>query len=419
VGLYTYHDDKGRPFVELVPRETLFDSRSLESVRRGAPDVTIRHPTGLVTADNWRDTSHGTWLDAWPSGDDLGVRIAVKSPEGVAMIKDAASRGISVELSPGYEVDVADEPGQTEFGRHDGVQRDRIYNHIALLGPGEARGGTGMRLQLDGPVCAPAGCRIQSHRAPRADSKDKGVMKKLTITHADGRAKTLDAAKYGWVSGFKLDSAKADQVETGRVTIEIEGEEPSELVLPVAMIEMLLEGIGAPSAPAAAPAGMEEEAEIQGEGLDSDGVGGEEREDALSSAQLRAISRAVKAQFDSHRKAQARIDARGAEVRRLASRLLPDGYDYSAPWHQVCVDALAKVSPEEGKAAADLAKRAKSDSVSEGRLIERLAAAVRGHADSNGKTTVVEGKKIVREQARKADAKPPWHRGVPNKKEST
>jgi len=407
VGLYTYHDDQGRPFVELVPRETLFDPTSLEGVRRSAPDVTIRHPSGLVTAENWRETSHGVWTDAWPVGDDLGIRIVVKSPEAVGMIRDAASRGVPVELSPGYEVDVVDEPGVTAFGRHDAVQRGRVYNHIALLGPGEARGGAAMRLQLDGPMCAPAGCRVQSHRVQRADGRRDTAMKKLTFKSDGQPPVSLDPGLYAVLRSLTFDASHGDQIKTGRLLWEVEGEDPVEFIFPTAIVEGMFESIGAGTSSAAAPAGMEEEEpEMQAEGAPA-------RPDGLT---LDAVEELIERALRSHTVAQRQIDARDAEVSAAARRLNVDASD-GRHWADVALDAIVKAHPDAAPVAKRLAADAKrGDAVAEGRLRERLAMVAAAHHDGAGSGSgLAEGNPIKHERPKRADARAPWERGEPNK----
>lgn len=402
VGLYTYHDEKGAPFIELVPRSTLFDPASLETV--AGTDVTMRHPAGLVTSDNWRDTSHGVWLDAWPSGDDLGVSLLVKSPEAVAMVRDAAERGIPIELSPGYEVDVVDAPGETEFGRHDAIQQQRVYNHIALLGPGEARGGPQMRLQLDGPVCAPAGCRVQLARVLRTDARTETPMK-ITVSHKDGRTVTLDGAAFGWL---RPGAVKCDAIETAQVTVTREGEEPIELMLPVGMVEMMLAGIGAEGAAPAAPAGMEEEEMVEVVDADED----EPKMDANTRAY---IDSQISKRYAALRAKERQADARYAEVSKHASALKVDSVD-GRSWTQIALDGIAKHDPTRTDAAKALVSKVlKGDAVAEGMLRQMLADAART-VDIHG--DMAPGKKIKKkaDTSSAAPARAPWELGQSNQK---
>ncbi len=159
---------------------------------------------------------------------------------------------------------------------------------------------------------------------------------------------------------------KLDQLETGTLTVEIEGEEPAVLTLPVAMIEAMLEGIGA-GAPAAAPAPEEmmAEEEVAMEAADA----GDE-EDKLDS-KIRAI---VSDAFGQERQRVALDSARRTEVNADAATILPPAYTYGPDWAQTCLDAIAKVDPEAEAMAKAIAKRARNgDSVAEGRLRQMLA----------------------------------------------
>jgi len=164
-----------------------------------------------------------------------------------------------------------------------------------------------------------------------------------------------------------------DQVETGRVTIEIEGQEPSELVLPVSMIDMLLEGIGV--APAA-PAVEEMPAEMPAEEM------------ASADAQLDAkIKKAVADALEQDRAKRKKTDARDAQVHADAATILPPAYDFTVPWPQICVDAIAKVAPDLEARARKLAADAQKDPESAGMLRQMLAE--RRQQPSSSATTIV------------------------------
>lgn len=383
VGPYTYHDDQGRPFIEHVPASTLFDDRSLESA--AGSTLTIRHGPGLVTPDRFRLESHGSWVKAWDAGEgQLGVRVRVGSAEGIKFVREAASKGDPVELSPVYEVDVVERP--TADGESELVQEGRDYSGIALLGPNEARGGTGTRLQLDSKTCAPEGTRIQVSAA-RLDSapssrlsfvaKDRAPMKKYTLKGTGGEraaTKTL------------IDSLRAlgklpnlDAIETVAITATGPDGETDELSLPLAMWEAMLEGIGA-GAPAAAP--IEEapaEEEIAMESRDADDE--DEKLDAK-------VKKMVADAFAVERKANADATARAGSVNADARTILPPGYDYSVHWTQVCMDAIAKADPESEAQAKALAARARNaDAVAEGMLRQMLADR-RLNADGQVRLTV-------------------------------
>jgi hypothetical protein len=389
VGPYTYHDDKGRPFVELVPPSTLFEPASLDSA--AGSTLTIRHGPGLVTPDRYREEAHGAWVRAWDAGGgNLGVRLRVASAEGLAFVDDAIAKGDSVELSPVYEVDVVDRDGEL-------VQEGRRYSGIALLGPNEARGGPTAKLNLDGPECAPAGSRVQV-LGPRLDSAPRANVHSETGRPNTMKQATLKNPKTGRARSVSLDALgllrklpHGDQIETGTLTVEIEGQEPDVLVLPLAMIEALLEGVGAgpsaaPADPAADPAAEPLEP-LEVEQLEAADAG---EVDDKADAKLDArIARIVTAKLDAHEVKRKKADARDATVHADAATILPPAYDFTVPWAQVAVDAIAKVAPELEARARKLASDAKTDPVAEGMLRQMLADRRRTAAPGSVGLTVV------------------------------
>jgi hypothetical protein len=373
VGNYTYHDDQGRPFIEHVPAETLFDSKSLASSEGST--LTIRHGPGLVTPDRYRKEAHGSWVKSWDAGDgNLGVRLRLGSQEAIDFIDRAIAKGDPVELSPVYEVDVADEPGTTEHGRHDAVQRDRVYSGIALLGPDEARGGSGMRLQLDGPECAPEGARMQvsagrldsAPRVPLHSTPTRSQQMKHVTLSGGGHSCKISLDRLRGLRAMKIDAKNADQIETTEVTWQSGDEEPGMMVIPTSMWEAMLETVGA-AAPAVAAEPMPEE-EVALEAADAD-------DDEKLDARIMRLAQKVAADaIGKHEARRTKADALRATVHADAGRVLPPGYDYSVHWTQVALDAIAKAKPDSETRAKDFADKAKrGDSVSQGRLLEMLS----------------------------------------------
>ena len=169
-----------------------------------------------------------------------------------------------------------------------------------------------------------------------------------------------------------------DQVETGRVTVEIEGEEASELVLPVSMIEMLLEGIGAPmAAPAPEVAEVSEIEEMAAADAGPD--------DGKLDAK---IARVVAQVLDARESTRRRADARAASIRSDAATILPPAYDYTVSDTQVCLDAIAKADPEAMQTAKALKSKADAgDAEALGMLRQMLAE--RRRSDTSSSTTTI------------------------------
>lgn len=143
VGILEYMDDDGSIIREFVPEETLFDPASLESLA-GAP-VTLQHPPEMVTPSNYKEYSQGS-VNGMPKrdGDNLVASMLVIGNEALHAVE---YDGVS-ELSPGYSVDLDETPGEWQGQKYDRVQRNRRYNHQAIVDA--ARGGSVCSLRFDG-----------------------------------------------------------------------------------------------------------------------------------------------------------------------------------------------------------------------------------------------------------------------------
>ena len=143
VGILEYMEDDGTVIRELVPEETLFDEESLKSLA-GAP-VTLQHPPVMVTPSNYKEYSQGS-VNGMPKrdGDNLVASMLVIGNEALHAVE---YEGVS-ELSPGYSVDLDETPGEWQGQKYDRVQRNRRYNHQAIVDA--ARGGSVCSLRFDG-----------------------------------------------------------------------------------------------------------------------------------------------------------------------------------------------------------------------------------------------------------------------------
>lgn len=144
VGILEYMDDDGTTIREFVPEETLFDPASLASLA-GAP-VTLQHPPEMVTPINYSRYSQGS-VNGSPlrNDDNLGVSMSVIGNDALHAVESGVN-----ELSPGYSVDLDETPGEWNGQPYDRIQRNRRYNHLAIVD--EARGGSVCSLRFDGIV---------------------------------------------------------------------------------------------------------------------------------------------------------------------------------------------------------------------------------------------------------------------------
>ena len=191
VGILEYMDDDGTVIREFVPEETLFDPASLQSLA-GAP-VTLQHPPVMVTPSNYKEYSQGS-VNGMPKrdGDNLVASMLVIGNEALHAVE---YDGVS-ELSPGYSVDLDETPGEWQGQKYDRVQRNRRYNHQAIVDA--ARGGSVCSLRFDGA------------NVPNNEDKSMTQIKLPgggTVEVADAAtAATINAALAK--QGKRLDSAK-------------------------------------------------------------------------------------------------------------------------------------------------------------------------------------------------------------------
>lgn len=151
-GLLEYRRADGTTFVEYLPAEEAGRLDSLASLR-DAP-VTVAHPGGgtrMVTPATFREDAVGH-ASGEPRFDGKNViaDLAIQELDAIGRV----DRGELAELSAGYRLLIDPTPGTFEGRRYDAVQRNRVYNHIALLPRGAARAGAEASLRLDGTGAA-------------------------------------------------------------------------------------------------------------------------------------------------------------------------------------------------------------------------------------------------------------------------
>jgi hypothetical protein len=143
VGTQRYTRGDGTQVVEYRPEEEVSNPDSLASF--GMKAVTLNHPKVLLDAKTTKlhqvghAGSHVRFSDGF-----VEVALIVTDQEAI----DAIQRGDAQEVSAGYRVDYDNTPGVTPEGEsYDGIQRNILVNHIALVSRGRA--GREARLLLD------------------------------------------------------------------------------------------------------------------------------------------------------------------------------------------------------------------------------------------------------------------------------
>lgn len=152
-GVMEYEDDNGETVKELVPKEELKKPSSLFTLAKAA--VTDQHPrkkkvdrqnaSDVIVGDLSSEVEYNSNTDYVESDASLRTDSALQS-----------AKSGRVEVSPGYNCDLQPkddlDPEQKDFftrryGDFDFVQRNRVYNHVALVD--NARGGSDVRTRID------------------------------------------------------------------------------------------------------------------------------------------------------------------------------------------------------------------------------------------------------------------------------
>lgn len=222
VGVLNYRNADGSTRREFRPPEEVFRQDSLATLRSAT--VTEGH-SAWVTPENWQTHARGHVAEgsARQDGDFVAAELVVQAGTPLARIDSRELR----ELSCGYSCDYDPTPGEWNGQRYDGVQRNIVYNHIAMLGENEGRAGRecAMRLDSSAAICdefpAPAGQQGPGVREGiktmkiRFDGKEYDLTSTTDLAALQG---VLDKARTDALAAtdaLKEATAKADR-EKGR-----------------------------------------------------------------------------------------------------------------------------------------------------------------------------------------------------------
>lgn len=141
VGVLKYRQLDGTIVRELVPAETVFDKDSMATI--ALKPVTNNHPSTLLDSETTSLYQVGFTGESVKKSDEF--------LEVVAVITDKKTIGDvergKVEVSPGYVCELDFTPGKFDGEEYDAIQRNRRYNHLAIVNKG--RSGPEVRLRLD------------------------------------------------------------------------------------------------------------------------------------------------------------------------------------------------------------------------------------------------------------------------------
>lgn len=208
-GILVYRDSAGNEWRELVPESTLHDAASLGTI--GQKPITLEHPAQDVSPENISQFEVGNVSPdiTIVEGGFVRVELSIRRADAIKAVRDG-----KVELSPGYLVQIEATAGvDPVFGRYDAIQRNRRYNHLAIVEA--ARGGADIRLRSDSdlfPVPAASATLPPSSKDRVMNPLLLTLLAGIGISRSDAEGKS-DEWAFDQIKPC-LDSASADK---GRV----------------------------------------------------------------------------------------------------------------------------------------------------------------------------------------------------------
>lgn len=132
VGILQYLQTDGSIKRVFVPKETLMDSNSIETIK--FKPITNGHPKENVSPSNYKKLVAGSCGEISAFIDPFVMAsFSICSDDAISDIQSGKT-----EISAGYTCEVIPESGEYNGEKYDYVQRNRIYDHIAIVYEGRA-----------------------------------------------------------------------------------------------------------------------------------------------------------------------------------------------------------------------------------------------------------------------------------------
>ncbi len=194
--------------VELVPESTVSDAAAMNSLLFSP--ITNLHPPAMLDGKTTGRHQAGSVIETKFEGGEL---------KALGLFTDSATlddidAGM-IETSPGYTAVIDETPGELNGAKYDAIQRERRYNHWAIVPA--ARAGHANTLQIDG--AAAGDLRIQ-----RLD--EDSMATKVTIGDKQVEATDEQIAKINGVLAGKSDQEEDDEEMDAHLNKEEEDAKP-------------------------------------------------------------------------------------------------------------------------------------------------------------------------------------------------
>lgn len=223
-GVFVYRNLDGSPRRELRTPDEVFRADSLASLETAV--VTVGHVDD-VTPSTWRSVAVGDVRNPRADRQFVAADIVVRDEATLARIDSNGTDRLS-EISCGYRCKYDPTPGTYQGQAYDGVQRDIVYDHVALLAPNTGRAGADVRLRLDGVAEDELGHPIEqrddgTYTASMAEeTKDKkpvdlqARLDAITVDFESARKRITELDGLVAVEKKRADTAEAKADELGK-----------------------------------------------------------------------------------------------------------------------------------------------------------------------------------------------------------
>lgn len=154
---------------EFRPPSEVLKPESVASLK-GMPVIDITDHTDFVRPQDFRRKVLGFVEEVHVDGEYVAGTLHIHDGPTIESIK----RGERLDVSAGYHAPTVPAEGMWQGERYDFVQRDIIYNHVALCPPGRGRAGSEVGLKLDANGNRAGGhmSEVKEKRFIRLDGKD-------------------------------------------------------------------------------------------------------------------------------------------------------------------------------------------------------------------------------------------------------
>jgi hypothetical protein len=225
---YYHWDGKGwKNRTETVAEDELFNDNSLLTAR--AIPLLLGHPKTGRYDNNREGLLVGHTFNTFLREDaQLIMPVVVDDHRGVEIIDRAIASGKYAEVSPGYSI-------QRLQPREDGIflQQGRSYDHLALIPPGEGRGGQAIAIRTDSNEIAGAekeyfyikkDMKTVNLNNRKFDIEDENLATEITALQSRYDIAITDKSKIeGELTGVKtrLDEAESNKMTEEAIALQI------------------------------------------------------------------------------------------------------------------------------------------------------------------------------------------------------